>query len=333
MVVEPEVNENQAGKKAKQMRLYMIHRSNPHFILILALALVFSGCHLLMDIKDNLGSEVEVCDNGKDDDGDGFIDCNDSDCDTNIFCNTNNINNLNNTNNLNNLNNTNNVNNTNNTTPEVDCANSIDDDGDGATDCDDTDCVDDPACAPVECDDTTFYFDTATAACVDGFYCSLNSAYAPTCVAESASEGGTYYGACGTAKECPVGSFCLNSRCLPFCNTTSHPDCPMDGICLYTWEETGYNLCESLETCTIFPDSCPDGKSCYSADQTAFCFDTGTVLIDETCENTQDCAPGGVCITSDHKCHLYCRIAEGDTDCNDGDSCVSISHPLYGACI
>ncbi|WP_452225534.1 hypothetical protein [Lacinutrix chionoecetis] len=50
---------------------------------------------------------AEICSNGLDDDNDGFIDCDDFDCE-NFECN---------------------------------CNDSIDNDGDGSTDCDDSDCA------------------------------------------------------------------------------------------------------------------------------------------------------------------------------------------------
>lgn len=55
----------------------------------------------------------DECNNGIDDDGDGFIDSEDSDCDGGTI--------------------------------EI-CNNGIDDDADGLTDCDDPDCVEDPNC-------------------------------------------------------------------------------------------------------------------------------------------------------------------------------------------
>lgn len=61
---------------------------------------------------------VEDCSNGIDDDGDTFIDCDDSDCFGDPAC------------------------------FESDCDNGADDDNDGATDCADSDCIGDPFCAP-----------------------------------------------------------------------------------------------------------------------------------------------------------------------------------------
>lgn len=60
--------------------------------------------------------QVEICNNGIDDDEDSFIDCDDLDCSGTESC------------------------------PVEICNNGIDDDGDTFTDCADGDCFDDPAC-------------------------------------------------------------------------------------------------------------------------------------------------------------------------------------------
>ena len=59
------------------------------------------------------GSDIEICDNGVDDDGDGLVDCEDPDCSAAANCNP--------------------------SITEI-CNNGIDDDGDGLVDCDDPDC-------------------------------------------------------------------------------------------------------------------------------------------------------------------------------------------------
>lgn len=63
----------------------------------------------------------EDCDNGRDDDGDGRVDCRDPECADDPACAPN---------------------------PVELCNNGIDDDGDGLVDCGDRDCARDPACAP-----------------------------------------------------------------------------------------------------------------------------------------------------------------------------------------
>ena len=64
----------------------------------------------------------EVCDNQLDDDGDGYVDCDDSDCDFDVACEA----------------------------VEV-CTNGVDDDGDGDVDCADLDCVTAQGCQPEDC--------------------------------------------------------------------------------------------------------------------------------------------------------------------------------------
>ena len=64
---------------------------------------------------------VEVCFNELDDDGDGDIDCDDSDCAADSYC-----------------------------IDEI-CGNNLDDDGDGYVDCDDTECWGDSTCDPEDC--------------------------------------------------------------------------------------------------------------------------------------------------------------------------------------
>ena len=61
--------------------------------------------------------DIEICDNGIDDDSDGYVDCCDWDCDDDPGC-----------------------------TSEQVCDNEVDDDCDGFVDCDDWDCDEDPAC-------------------------------------------------------------------------------------------------------------------------------------------------------------------------------------------
>jgi 5'-nucleotidase / UDP-sugar diphosphatase len=73
------------------------------------------------DDDPNNNTLTEICDNLTDDDGDGDIDCDDTDCTDDAACQT---------------------------TDEI-CDNDTDDDGDGDVDCDDTDCTDDPACEDI----------------------------------------------------------------------------------------------------------------------------------------------------------------------------------------
>jgi lysophospholipase L1-like esterase len=81
-----------------------------------------------IDITSQTATTETICDDGIDNDLDGFTDCDDSDCALDPVC----------------------------LGPETLCADGIDNDLDGFTDCDDSDCALDPVCAPgteTVCDD------------------------------------------------------------------------------------------------------------------------------------------------------------------------------------
>jgi hypothetical protein len=99
---------------------------------------------LLLAACGGAGSDAEICDNGADDDGDGFVDCADQDCAGSCR--------------------------------EADCGDGVDDDADGRIDCDDPDCVDacDLVCPEGNCaedctngvdDDLDFQVDCADPDC------------------------------------------------------------------------------------------------------------------------------------------------------------------------
>lgn len=94
------------------------------FTLLLPAILLLGSCSLLVDFEDDKGLKERDCGDGVDNDGDGFTDCADQDCEEAPACTT--VNNLNNV--FNNV-----------TNPEL-CNNGIDDDLDGMIDCDDDDC-------------------------------------------------------------------------------------------------------------------------------------------------------------------------------------------------
>lgn len=82
-----------------------------------------SACTADCDDNDplNAGTFAEDCTDGQDNDCDGLVDCDDSDCEAACF--------------------------------ELDCSDGQDGDGDGDIDCDDSDCADDLACIETACND------------------------------------------------------------------------------------------------------------------------------------------------------------------------------------
>lgn len=84
---------------------------------ILLQIILVSGLFVFPSCKNNDASpQAEICNDGIDNDGDGFTDCDDNDCTTNSTC-----------------------------AVEI-CNDGIDNDNDGFTDCADNDCTSSPDC-------------------------------------------------------------------------------------------------------------------------------------------------------------------------------------------
>jgi len=110
-----------------------------------------SDCQL--DTSGCSQGQAEECDNEIDDDGDGFIDCDDADCYSDPACGG---------------------------SSEI-CNNGIDDDNDGYVDCDDGDCSSDPACSSSGeiCDNGTDDDGNFLCDCMDIFSCAVDCLFYP----------------------------------------------------------------------------------------------------------------------------------------------------------
>ncbi len=175
----------------------------------------------------------EICDNFIDDDGDLLIDCEDPDCATHQACNVG---------------------------AETECGNGIDDDGDGFTDCADQDCLVSPECqlldeicdnniddngdGLIDCEDTLCvdsqvctggctvdfaWFDTdAEAVCLgDASTCTFQSSDGPVSgeiVPMCSPVMGQYYTR-ADQDLCPKGAANINGVCVTFCSP-QHVPCP-----------------------------------------------------------------------------------------------------------
>jgi len=89
---------------------------NLKLILLLTLFILSVTVYQSCKSDDDSQSPVEICNDGIDNDNDGFTDCEDSDCDSDSSC-----------------------------AVEI-CNDGIDNDNDGFTDCEDSDCDSDPDC-------------------------------------------------------------------------------------------------------------------------------------------------------------------------------------------
>lgn len=181
----------------------------------------------------------------------------------------------------------------------------------------------------------SIFFDS-TNPCSTGFFCSVNQSYQPTCTPIAASQGGAFYGACGTNGECPVGSMCAgssatDSTCKPFC-TDAHPACPEEGSCVFVVTGAEHiKLCGPNDGCDAVTNTgCSGTDSCYMTQTASMCIaGAGTGTLGQTCTYVNDCIPGLLCMTS-NGCQPMCHLGS-TTDCT-GQTCQNVSHPLYGVC-
>ena len=269
-------------------------------------------------------ASTEDCTNRIDDDNDGHIDCLDADCAASPACQTNAENCGNG------------LDDDNDTlvdcadpdcasfaacqTNAENCGNGLDDDNDTLVDCADPDCASFAACHGGTCSINDIFFDSLQT-CQTGFICGIDNQLQPTCLPSSTFAGGTTYGACGPNGECPKGSGCFSdgtsSACYPFC-TDAHLGCPPGGICAYGIEgsDTLY-LCAPYDDCDVVGGS----AGCNTGE--------GCYLVSEQgdgfCITNGTGATGTPCTST-----LDCQAGNICADPGNGNVCIKLcdnSHP------
>ncbi|MCP4873808.1 MAG: hypothetical protein GY898_34400 [Proteobacteria bacterium] len=239
------------------------------------------------------GPGTEICDDGIDNDGDGFADCDDADCGLFPDC----------------------------VTPgnEFDCDNTVDDDGDGLVDCADPDCATDPVCLPgnedctngldddgdglVDCDDGDCTFESVCDA-GDGDCCVSNGS--PGCDDEA-----------GEDLVCDLDPFCCNVTwdfiCADEYQDVFGGTCA-DEICDNGLDDDadGATDCDDSD-CTGDP-ACPDVEICDNGlDDDA----DGFIDCDDLdCQGTPDCAEP---LTETDCTNNIDDDFDGPIDCADSD--------------
>lgn len=213
-------------------------------------------------------AEDEVCDDGVDNDGDGTVDCDDTDCAADEACAA--------------------------PATELDCDNAADDDADGATDCDDSDCAGDAACATTDVE----------VACVDGLD---NDADGLSDCADT---------------DCAADPSCLPPEpeiaCVDGADNDADglidcadPDCVADPSC------------ESVEievACVDGVDNDADGRIDCDDTDCAADPDCAGASVELLCADGADNDADGLvdCDDSDCEASADCGISLGEIDCADG---------------
>ncbi len=252
------------------------------FVMLLSLAFPLAACD-----DDSGNGDKEICDNGLDDDGDGFIDCVDQDCFSDSACSSNNVNNTNN----NNLN------------PEV-CDNGLDDDLDGFADCLDVDCAE--ACTYSEtCDNGTD--DDG-----DGFIdCDDQDCFSHQACAEPAEE------ICDNGIDDDWDGLldCHDPDCADF------PGCEVtEEICNNSLDDDGDGLidcadpdCQWFDGCIVHDEICENGID-DDLDGRVDCDDPDCLEADECLPGVENCADG---LDNDGDGFVDCE----DQDCWNSTAC------------
>lgn len=238
----------------------------------------------------------EICDNGQDDNGDGDVDCADSACAFDLVC----------------------------AVPEV-CDNAFDDDLDGALDCVDADCFSDSSCVtgpPEVCDNGLDDDLDGDIDCADLVDCAAAPGCDPPEICDNGLDEDTdgdidcADSECATEQRCITPEICDsgldedgdgNIDCLDAdCElTTLCTGCPTDGVrpCL-----DGNGCYTPGLSCSGFPQ-CADGSDFFPSNPDCACLPDGEVgLVSTACCNgdpdgNQACGDqGGACITFAQPC-------------------------------
>lgn len=238
----------------------------------------------------------ENCSNGVDDDGDGRIDCADSDCATASNCQT---------------------------TPEI-CTNGRDDDGDGRADCADSDCFSAPNCQTISDENCTNGRDDDNDGLIDcaDADCRFNSACTTT--RENCTNGidddNDYYVDCDDA-DC-AGNAACSTTSREICTNGVDDDGDGDVDC-------NDRDCTTASACPIPVEQCTDGidddgdgfVDCEDADCRTFstCYVSGY----EICNNGVDDNGDGDMDCDDSACMSYylCSLVRQDAADSKGCSC------------
>jgi len=285
-----------------------------------------------------------ICDDGIDNDGDGFVDCDDQDCYETATCNP---------------------------TVEI-CDDGIDNDGDGFVDCDDVDCFDDCGAeyefdcgdgidndddGKIDCDDEDCAQNTeecgggAEWVCDDGEdndNDGLIDCEDPDCANDCGVDYETH---CGDAIDNDNDGLtdCEDPDCATdeeFCGAGMEWTCDdgedNDNDGLIDCEDpdcTGTPSCENTTCDPVADTGCPLPEAhCYiDAGNTGigepYCFSpAGTTATGEVCSVSSDCIPGDICLSTgwgEPTCRIICELA--NPVCPDGTTCNGWS--TYGICM
>ena len=307
------------------------------FYLLIA-TFLFSSCSLIVSFDSDSQNNKEICTNGVDDDQDGFVDCDDPDCDSDMAC------------------------------QEI-CDDDKDNNRDDLVDCYDPQCYLVTNCG---CTEDVMFWDSPDGYCPNGETCTTFSNtnvfdydnIEPTCTDEELSAG--YYEACSAP--CKKGSSCLftfaGMMCIPICNNRGNnahlcPEYEFTGkssMCIHS-DNTNYDLClpglynvqsfcnplEPDENCSESGTKCMLLSGGLQGDRVgsnkdfmlATCIKPGTLPLGATCVNgnfsfSEYCKAGSICYYGNQKCTKLCDPNGDNAVCGTMRHCEPIAATTVG---
>ncbi|MDI7268397.1 MAG: hypothetical protein QME96_10415, partial [Myxococcota bacterium] len=242
-------------------------------------------------------ADAEICDNDTDDNGNGLIDCEDSQCRADAAC------------------------------AEA-CGNAEDDDADALVDCADPDCGDDPACFESACGDSTDNDGDGSTDCAD-FEC--------VGATECAGGTGVVGDPCAAHTDCVAGACFdersigwAGGYCLVYSPTTdcTSLSCPAGSRCV-AFGPAGPWAC--LDGCTATAD-CRPGHACRDSDG-----DRVPDVCVGGCTDSAQCTATAHCTGSPAtpgSCRMPPEVCDNSAD-DDGDTladCADTDCAFHAAC-
>ncbi|MBI2892174.1 MAG: hypothetical protein HYY06_01380 [Deltaproteobacteria bacterium] len=239
---------------------------------------------------------TENCGDGRDDDGDGYSDCDDDDCAADPAC----------------------------AGGEGDCLDGMDEDGDGDVDCDDEDCADDPACLVEVCDNDLDDDGDGDADCDDEDCADDPACFHETDCDDDADEDGDGAADCDD-DDCAADPACFHETDCgdgvdedgDGTSDCDDEDCAADPACLHE-ADCDDDVDDDGDGATdCDDDDCAADPACFhetDCDDGADDDDDGATDCDD-----DDCAGDPACATPEDCDNESDDDGDDDVDCDDGD--------------
>jgi len=124
---------------------------------------------------------------------------------------------------------------------------------------------------------------------------------------------------CSSGNECVPGAMCINGACLPYCrNSEDTPmehrcdtKCPNEFLTLrpQIWQQGACTNVQPANPCDFWLQDCEGGRRCLPTVLGESCVPAqGMSMLDQPCQDHENCGPGLVCPRDAGVCKQACSI-------------------------